>query len=146
MNKEDYVSLEVAKLLKEKGYPQEYNVGVLCRLQNKANPYYENIRTITQADLENTWCIFNEVYPTLYEAQKWLREQNNIYITVFPHCFHKYGIVEYEYRISTYFDLLDKQGKCRKSELYYLKYEQCLDDAILDSLKNQEIFKNSKSE
>lgn len=72
----------MAKLLKEKGYPQEYNVGILCRLQNKANPYYENTRAITQGDLENAWCHFNEVYPTLYEAAKWLRNEHQIHISV----------------------------------------------------------------
>lgn len=82
MNKEDYVSIEVAKLLKEKGYPQEYNVGTLCRMQNKANPYYEKTRAITQSDIDNAFCIFNEVYPTLYEAQKWLRNNHQIHISV----------------------------------------------------------------
>lgn len=82
MNKEDYVSLEMAKMLKEKGYPQEYNVGTLCRIQNKANLYYENTRIITQGDLENAWCIFNEVYPTLYDAAKWLRNKHKLHIDV----------------------------------------------------------------
>ena len=53
MEKEDYVSLEVAKMLKEKEYPQEYDVGVVCRLQNKVNHDYENTRAITDSDLEN---------------------------------------------------------------------------------------------
>jgi hypothetical protein len=82
MEKEDYVSLEVAKLLKEKGYPQEYNVGTLCRLQNKANQYYEKTRAIAQSDIDNAWCVFNEIYPTLYETQKWIRTNHNIHIEI----------------------------------------------------------------
>ena len=82
MEKEDYVSLEVAKLLKEKGYPQEYNVGTLCRLQNKANQYYEKTRAIAQSDIDNAWCVFNETYPTLYETQKWIRTNHNIHIEI----------------------------------------------------------------
>lgn len=82
MNKEDFVSLEVAKMLKEKGYPQDYNVGVVCRLQNKVNELYERTRMITQSDMENAWCIFNEVYPSIYEAAKWLREKHAIHIPI----------------------------------------------------------------
>lgn len=47
MNNEDYVSLEVARLLKEKSYPDPKGFA-----------------------------------PTLYEAQKWLREKHNIHIDV----------------------------------------------------------------
>lgn len=54
MNKEDYVSLEVAKLLYQKGFKINcnylWNAGTLC--------------------------------PTLYEASKWLRENHNIHIDV----------------------------------------------------------------
>lgn len=59
MENEDYVSSKLAKLLEKKGYPQEYKVGTICRLNNAAIPYYENTRKITQDDIENYWCVFN---------------------------------------------------------------------------------------
>lgn len=82
MDKSDYVSLEAAKLLKEKGYPQDCEVGTICRLQNEANRLYENTRAVTQSDLDNAWCVFNEVYPSLYEAQKWLIYERGWFVDV----------------------------------------------------------------
>lgn len=134
MNKEDYVNLEVAKMLKEKGFPQEYNVGTICRLQNKANPYYENTRIIVQSDIDNAWCIFNEVYPSLYEAQKWLRKQG-VFIVITPRYTDKYQIIEYEYRIIQYTDLIDKNRNGKLCYVVYESFEECLNEGILESLK-----------
>ena len=78
---ENYVSKELGKLLKEKGYPQEYNVGTVCRLQNKANSLYEKTREIKQSDIDNAWCVFNEIYPILYDAQKWFREKHILHVS-----------------------------------------------------------------
>ena len=62
MNKEDYVSLEVAKLLKEKGYDEDCNILVAeeCWSFNKGK--------LTCVDKDREFCPL----PTLYEAQKWL--------------------------------------------------------------------------
>lgn len=135
MSKEDYVSLEVAKLLKEKGF-NEPVLSQYSKCGSVWNCYEpENFN-------ESTGCFSR---PTLYEAQKWLRKQG-IYIEIKPWYSRKYEIIEYDYIISSYFDLLEKNGKRMKNKYRYEKYEQCLNDAMLDSLKNQEIFKNSKSE
>lgn len=114
MEKKEYISLEVAKLLDEKG----------CHFSES---YY--VEWIND-DLCNT-------YPkiTLYDAQKWIRENHNIFLVVLPHYNRKHQIVEYEYRISTYFDLLEKPRKCIKSKEYYEKYEECLNAGILETLK-----------
>lgn len=125
MNKEDYVSLECAKLLKEKGY-KELCTG--CYRNNK----FMNINSFNDADMFG-----GDFYaaPTLYEAAKWLRGTHDIHIVVSPHYSRKYEIIEYEYRIATYFDFLEEPFKWRKSKEYYEKYEQCLNDAILEALK-----------
>lgn len=75
MNKEDYVSLEVAKLLKEKGF-DEY-----CR--NTYSEYGNNITIASVFTRKNTE-LNNNCYscPTLYEAQKWLREEHHIHVCV----------------------------------------------------------------
>lgn len=125
MNKEDYVSLEVAKLLKEKGYE-----GVCSGCYYKGQLW--QIKCWNQADM------FEGKFfaaPTLYDVQNRLREKNNIFIIVEPHYSQKYEVLEYEYKIATYFDLLEEPNKWKKSEEYYEKYEQCLNDAILEALK-----------
>lgn len=120
---EDYVSLEVAKMLKEKGYPQDCEVGTICRLQNEANRLYENTRAVTQSDLDNAWCVFNEVYPSLYEAQKWLRNKG-IHINVY------YGHDGWspDIFVFTKFYYVKAIG-------YYDTYEQALNAGILEALK-----------
>lgn len=131
MNKEDYVSLEVARLLKEKGY------NIPCRTSRKKNG--ELIMYEIEQSVDNMTSIGNECYeflcPTLYEAQKWLWKEKDIYISVLPHYSRKYEIIEYEYRIATYFDLLEKPCKWKKSKEYYEIYEQCLNNGILEALK-----------
>lgn len=124
MNKKDYVSLEVAKLLKEKGYDKDCNTFIVeeCWGFNKGE-----LRCVDK-DRELCSC------PTLYEAAKWLRSKG-IFIEIIPHYSRKYDVIEYEYRIYTYIYLLEKNGKRIKSKEYYEKFEQCLNDAILEALK-----------
>lgn len=130
-----YVSAECAKLLKEKGYPQDYCVGTLCRIQNEVNKYYECVREITNGDIHNAWCIFNEVYPTLCDVQNWLRKEKSIYIIIEPHYSTKYSVVEHSFAIMDTVTLILERNKKIKSKLYYEKYEQCLNGAIMEALK-----------
>lgn len=132
MNKEDYVSLEVAKMMKEKGYPQDYNVGVVCRLQNKVNELYERTRMITEGDMENAWCIFNEVYPTIYEAAKWLR-QKGICVIALPFMkdnSKKWYHVKFK---DTLADLSLILADCTSNN--YDTYEEALNAGILEAIK-----------
>lgn len=72
MNKEDYVSLEVAKLLKEKGYDEDCNTFIVeeCWGFNKGE--------LTCVDKDRELCSC----PTLYEAAKWLRNKYDINVAV----------------------------------------------------------------
>lgn len=108
MSKEDYVSLEVEKILKEKGFKESENF-------NKSNDCYSR--------------------PTLYDVQKWLMDERNIFIVIIPHYVCDYEIVEFEYRISTYIDLMEQPCKWISSLSYYEYYEECLNAAIFDALK-----------
>lgn len=129
MNKEDYVSLEVAKMLKEKGYDEPYETEVNIYLGTWAYCDYDHVGA------RNSNLPSNKAsYPTLYEAQKWLRERG-VFIEVMPHYSHKYEIVEYEYKITTYFLLMGKPCKWAKSKEYYEKYEQALNEGIKEALK-----------
>lgn len=138
MNKEDYVSLEVAKLLKEKGfrepcfatYDMELKDEFTLRVGIYRKSKFEHLSRIPSEGLQLQY-----LAPTLYEAAKWLRKTHDIHIVVSPHYSRKYEIIEYEYRIATYFDFLEKPFKWRKSKEYYEKYEQCLNNSILKALE-----------
>lgn len=74
MNKEDYVSLEVSKLLKERGYEgiayQYYRDGILYKI-----PYL----SLKREEQAKRVC-YNA--PSLYDAQKWLRLNKNMHVCV----------------------------------------------------------------
>lgn len=133
MKREDYVSLEVAKLLKEKGFDKR------CEQR-----FVEKIDGTEREGWDDDLCAICEVSdviyypkPTLYEAVKWLREKHNIFVVVVPHYSRKYETIEYEYMIATFFDLLDKpyRHKWEKSKEYYEKYQECLNSGIEEALK-----------
>lgn len=133
MNKEDYVSLEVAKMLKEKGF-NEY-CGAYYHLNWDDMTEEECFEIAPNYDFRNKDNGYRAGAPTLYEAAKWLRNEHDIHIVISSHYSRKYGIIEYEYRIATYFDFLEKPLKWRKSKEYYEIYEQCFNAGILESLK-----------
>ena len=76
MIKEDYVSFETAKLLKEKGFDE----GCRTRYGSAGSFSYEKY------EIEASECeMYNAILaPTLQMAMKWLREVHNIYIWVQP--------------------------------------------------------------
>lgn len=132
MNKEDYVSLEVAKLLKEKGFDEPCNWIYDTKEQCFKNSKEVNFNiTFTNSILrDNVYCA-----PTLYEAQKWLRKQGD-FVVITPRYSNKYQIIEYEYRIIQYTDLVvDKNRKGKLSPVVYESYEECLNEGILEALK-----------
>lgn len=79
--KEDYVSFETAKLLKEKGFDESISMvymsyGDLCKLHR-----YDSIRNSNYNDITKNY--FECTAPTLQMAMKWLRIEHNIHIE--PH-------------------------------------------------------------
>ena len=121
MNREDYVSLEVAKLLKEKGF----NEPVFSQYTNRESVWYCN-------EPEN----FNESVdcfsrPTLYEAAKWLREKHNIHIMI--------GVDDLDWWYQLY--NCSEDGRMEDSNHIYgsvackKSYEEALNDGILEALK-----------
>jgi hypothetical protein len=81
--KEDYVSYEVAKLLKEKGFNIE------CRAAY--TDYGKLFTTQIQQYITNVLCskgyLWDCTAPTLQMAMKWLREEKNIFIVIEPHSY-----------------------------------------------------------
>ena len=75
---ENYVSLETAKLLKEKGFDEEvksfYSYDSIFKMYN----FEEDDRW----DVPNNWGEYYWSAPTLQMAMKWLREVHNLHCSV----------------------------------------------------------------
>lgn len=122
MKREDYVSLEVAKLLKEKNYDvptREYysfdknklEYGVFCVENNKRN---------------GDFCSA----PTLYEIAKWLRETHDIAV-----CVHPYGY-SWDYTLFNLSKINDDYNHVSIiSNVFYKTYEEALNEGIKEALK-----------
>lgn len=72
--KEDYVSFETAKLLKEKGFDEDFDADIVKWYNVKGED--ENLCSLV--DFRIYKC------PSLAMAMKWLREKYNIYISIQP--------------------------------------------------------------
>ena len=132
---ENYVSFETAKLLKEKGFPQqrmEFAVATRdCSFIVNGNqkvkecagtkfPYYPYSKLFLY---EEDWAVL----PTLQMAMKWLREVHNIHTNIMYNDRYAYP---YEFHII-------KQHYASKSDTHrYTTYEECAEKAIKYCLKN----------
>lgn len=110
MIKEAYVSFEVAKLLKEKGFDVY------------SNTYYTNDGMLNSDVYGNTVNFCCEA-PTHQMAMAWLREKHNIDIDINAEV-RMLAIKVYLPMISTYKSVTDNPGKLRqyKRGLYYKDY------------------------
>lgn len=82
MIQEAYVSFEIAKLLKEKGFDESTSMVYmsyddLCKLNR-----YDSIRNSNYNDITKNY--FECTAPTHQMAMKWLRDEKNILIYVYP--------------------------------------------------------------
>ena len=121
--KEDYVSFETAKLLKEKGFNECF-----C-----SKSYYAN----EQVDIKhNTDNHFEEIClaPTLQMAMKWLREVHKIHIQIWilegkGYWFDIEKILNAQYKHKSLYSTGLK-------DIYFDTYEQACETAIKYSLEN----------
>ena len=125
---EDYVSLEVAKLLKEKGFDW------------LVNHYYNKFGNFnnTYGTWENYSDLVGELMisaPTLCMAQKWLRETKGIYIWVEPVIGHRWTVSFCDLNVC------EEESDWIERELHkdgypiYDSYEDALNAGILEALK-----------
>lgn len=123
MDKEDYVSLEVAKLLKEKGYNEP-----CYKMYNEEEDCYNySCYTISKKGFCNSdLCDYEVAVPSLYEAQKWIRVHHKILVTPYY-----IGRKEYTYHIN-YMDV--KNYYCNNNKAYS-SYELAFNEGILEALK-----------
>jgi len=116
MRQEAYCSFEVSKLLKEKGFPQEYDIyHSMVYNEEDYEDEYEIQRMITTTKLVKAGTLSSypigvpepKCYcPTHQMAMQWLRDEHDIFITVFPDKIHDttalfwnvYIVTEKEYK------------------------------------------------
>lgn len=122
---EDYVSYEAAKLLKEKGFDwpcQAFygNNGALI-----ASP----VHTIND-ELENS----DIACPTLYMAQKWLRNEKHIIVSI-DNAVSGRNAIRYRWVASK--GIISDYGTydAKSNWIIYKTYEEALQTGILEALK-----------
>ena len=117
---EDYVSFEIAKLLKEKGFDKKYPL-IPCYKEDNG----EFIDIPTTLDTIN-YCFIPA--PTLQMAMKWLREVHNLSIEIYVLKNFDKKICEYTYTIMDLnFPGSDDGIECC---IEYETYEQACEAAI----------------
>ena len=128
MIKEDYVSFEVAKLLKEKGFDDPD--GGDCECHMFYSSYSKMIMSITEIGLVSD---FDEVYyaPTHQMAMKWLRDVHKLSIEPF-YMFPAIWEIDIKYidkktDLSEFEDIRDKS---------YNSYEEAVEVALKYALEN----------
>lgn len=122
MIKEDYVSFEVAKLLKEKGFDEG------CPIKYK---YVKEFDRYIQTD-EYVDYYFKKYYypcPTLQMVMKWLRQEHDLHIDIFVT--YKDGIPHYQWSV----DNLKTQDTISETPCCNA-YEEACEEAIKYCLKN----------
>ena len=121
---EDYVSFEVAKLLKEKGFDEG------C---DKFYPINGGeVEELTLDELNYHRSEFIKA-PTHQMAMKWLREVHNIFILIEP---HSYNYIE-EKNSSYVFSFWQGDNYCENPLLKeYYSYEDAVESALKYSLEN----------
>ena len=103
--REDYVSFETARLLKEKGFDEEcisvYHDGELQLVSSLGifcgEGYGEQILTYTNSECK--WSPIMISAPTIQMAMKWLREVHNLFIFISTWLRNKDGAIQYYYEI-----------------------------------------------
>ena len=128
--KEDYVSFETAKLLKEKGFDEKCDkkyYGDDCSGPSYIRERWEDggdIYPMSNSDLDDGSKYADISAPTLQMAMKWLREVHNIAINI------GWGEVfedEFQWRCII---LNQKDGRILRHSDYSNTYEQSADTAI----------------
>ena len=138
---EDYVSFKVAELLKEKGFPQEYDIyHSLVYNEEDYEDEYEVQRMVLETKLVKAGTLSSyplgvpepKCYcPSQSMAMKWLREVHNIFIDISLTHNMKEKTIHFIWQIfdSNY----DVVGDC---EIFYNNYESACEAAIKYCIEN----------
>lgn len=113
----DFVSFEVAKLLRENGF----NEPCYSAYDLEGNVGYNNYEMCYNTEYD--WAFSR---PTLYEAQKWLRESKNLNI-----------MVDFDESILWWYSIRKCKYNCTliTGDRMFNSYEEALNTGILEALK-----------
>ena len=122
---EELVTLETAKLLKEKGFNWKCEHIIDCNKVITKYDFPQSMSCCTEIDDEPV----EFLCPTLYIAQKWLRETKNLHIEIFymRGDYWVYGILT-----------IPEHDLARLSDrpiIHYKSYEEVLEAGIQEALK-----------
>lgn len=141
MIEEEYVSFEIAKLLKEKGFnvETEHKIWYVVKPYSTGTPFNSITYGVgeTTREYSKEHCI---PMPTLQMAMKWLRETYNIHIVPYFDKLQDSDDLPYSftlYLVSEYCATIEKTACFDIDENYYWKYpEQACEAAIKYCLEN----------
>lgn len=122
MIKEDYVSFEVAKLLKENGFDEPV--------------MYHFTPDGTQRKFQQAFYKDDVAQPTLQMAMKWLRKNYRINVVIYTEISAIQEVVHYHYCIESLIPpIIGKRNEIYSDEFWYT-YEESCDSAIKYCLTN----------
>lgn len=143
---EDYVSFETAKLLKEKGFPQEYDeYHSLVYNEKDYEDEYEVQRMVIETRTVKAGTLSSypigvpepKCYcPTLQMAMKWLREIHHYYIQVMLDSWAYGGHMGYYVVIQKTDSDFEMMLQDAVDEVFYQTYEEACEAAIKYCLEN----------
>lgn len=135
MVKEEYVTFETAKLLKEKGFSEKctacYHEEITPRFElisgrvNYCNPRFQKFKMKPPVNA-----------PTQQAAMRWLREMHNIIPLVLTGGYSYEPKLYYWFRIDTFKNEKWEDAVYREDDIDYSTYEEACEAAILYCLKN----------
>lgn len=122
---EELVTLETAKLLKEKGFDLGCARTIDCDKITRRYDRPQDISCCTEIDGE----LVEFLCPTLYVVQKWLRETKDLHIEI---C--------YSDKLFWYYEILSVSnhvsvGLANRPSIHYNTYEEALEAGIQEALK-----------
>lgn len=119
LTEKDYCDYDTCVALKEIGFNE------------KCHGYYEPLkRYFNTTSIKHSWCNseVNDmgviICPTLYEAQKWMREEKGIIVGII----NNFTIQAFDWYVSTW-----EEDLCRGNK--YVSYEEALSEGIKKAVK-----------
>jgi len=124
---EDYVSFDVAKLLKEKGFDEK-----CFQYWYEENNELVHSRSIHPIQNITNPCFFGPAAPTQSIAMKWLREVHKLHITILWDCGAYIGKNSFRYHI----DRMDNYEDKGYNKIGFDSNEEAVEAAIKYCLEN----------
>jgi hypothetical protein len=132
---EELVTLETAKLLKEKGFDETYEYCILDQdddVIGASRGCIINEKIVRHKNIKNAIPI-----PSLYQAQKWLREIKGVYVWVEPVIGKKWKVSFCDFNVPTEeSDWMENEiNKGNGYKVYVTTYEEALEAGLQEALK-----------